>query len=329
MRQMHFRSYTLCTRRITSMELRQLRAFVAIVESGGVAHAAARLNVSQPALSRQILALESDLDVQLFDRVGRRLRLTPVGEDLLRRSRRLLAEAQALGERALALRAGETGLLRVGATPQMIETLLAPFLRAYCRRHPDIEVHLVEDGGARLPDRLERGHVQLALMPAGDARFQQRALAPVYVLAVIPSSNPLARHVQLDVADLSDVPLLLPRPDFGSRVWFDAACQVAHVRARVLLESGAPHTLVALAAVGYGVAVIPSNALVPRAGVRAMPILLRGVPIGRWNAISWDPQRFLARYAVDFVEELLAHARRGYPGREFTRRAPPLARPGE
>src|SRR5262245_5517753 len=310
-----------------SMELRQLRAFVAIVDAGGVARAAARLNVSQPALSRQILALEGDLDVQLFDRVGRRLRLTPMGEDLLGRSRRLLAEAQGLGERALALKTGETGLLRVGATPQMIETLLAPFLRNYRRRHPSIEVHLIEDGGARLPDRLARGHVQLALMPAGDARFQQRALAPVYVLAVMPSSHPLARRPALDVAELSDVPLLLPRSDFGSRVWFDAACQVAHIHARVLLESGAPHTLVALAAVGYGVAVIPSTALVPRTEVRAVPILLRGTPIGRWNAISWDPRRFLARYAVDFVQELVAHARRGYPGREVTRRAPPLARP--
>jgi DNA-binding transcriptional LysR family regulator len=55
------------------MELRHLRAFVAIVEAGGVARAAARLNVSQPALSRQILALEGDLGLRLFDRIGRRL----------------------------------------------------------------------------------------------------------------------------------------------------------------------------------------------------------------------------------------------------------------
>ena len=104
---------------------------------------------------------------------------------------------------------------------------------------------------------------------------------------------------------------------------------MAHVHARVMLESGAPHTLIALARAGYGVAVVPSNAQVPRAGVRALPIMLRGTPIGRWAAISWDPQRFLAPYAVDFVDELLAHARKGYPGRELTRRAPPLPRPGD
>ena len=310
-------------------ELRHLRAFVAIVETGGVARAAARLNVSQPALSRQIRALEDDLDLRLFDRIGRRLRLTAPGEDLLLRSRRLLTDVHSLSERARALRGGETGVLQVGATPQVIETLLASFLRTYRRRHPSVEVRLIEDGGARLPGRLERGHVQLAVMPAGDARFEQRLLAPVYVLAVMQRTHQLSRPAVLDVGDLADVPLLLPRPDFGSRVWFDAACQVAHVHARIMLESGAPHTLIALAREGYGVAVVPSNTQVPRAGVRALPIVLRGTPIGRWVAVSWDPQRFLAPYAIDFVKELLAHMRRGYPGREFTRRAPPLPRPGD
>jgi LysR family cyn operon transcriptional activator len=166
-------------------------------------------------------------------------------------------------------------------------------------------------------------------MPAGDARFAQRLLAPIYVLAVMPAGHRLARHATLDIGELADVPLLLPRSDFGSRAWFDAACQVAHVHARVMLESGAPHTLIALARAGYGIAVVPSNAHVPRAGVRARPIVLRGTPIGRWAAISWDPQRFLAPYAADFVDELLAHARTRHPGRELTRRAPPLPRPGD
>jgi DNA-binding transcriptional LysR family regulator len=181
----------------------------------------------------------------------------------------------------------------------------------------------------RLPGRLERGDVLLALMPAGNARFEQRLVAPVYVLAVMAASQPLGRRALLDVADLTDVPLLVPRVDFGSRVWFDAACQVAHVHPRVLLESGAPHTLVTLARAGYGVAIVPSNAQVPRTGMRALPIMLRGTPIGRWVAISWDAERFLPSYAVDFVGELRAHARRRYPGREHTRRAPPLPRPGD
>src|SRR5256885_31538 len=127
------------------MDLRHLRAFVTIVDVGGFGRAGARLNVSQPALSRQIRALEDALEVRLFDRIGRRVQLTSEGEDLLRRTRRLLTDVESLGERARALKGGHTGVLRVGATPQAIESLLAPFLVRYRRGHPGVEVHLVED----------------------------------------------------------------------------------------------------------------------------------------------------------------------------------------
>jgi len=94
----------------------------------------------------------------------------------------------------------------------------------------------------------------------------------------------------------------------------------------VLLESAAPHTLIALANVGYGIAVVPST-VVLSAGVRAVPLVQRGTPIGKWFSIAWDPHRVLAAYAEQFVNELVAYCRRDYPGRDFIRRAPPLPRP--
>jgi DNA-binding transcriptional LysR family regulator len=308
-------------------DLQRLRTFVAVVDAGGVARAVARVRLSQPALSRQIRALESTLGVQLFDRIGRRVQLTSEGEDLLRRARRLLADADSLGERASALKSGRTGIVRVGATPQVIEALLAGFLTHYQRRHPGVEVQLVEDGGARLPTRLERGEVQLALMVAGDPRFQWRVLSPIYLLAVFPESHRLGRRTTVEIEELAEMPLLVLRRDFGSRQWFDAACQVAHVRPRVLLESGAPQTLVALVPSGYGIAVVPSNAHLPVAGLRAVPVVQRGMPLGRWASISWDPRRYLAPYAEGLVEELVAYYPRAYPGRRFTRGVPSLPRP--
>jgi LysR family cyn operon transcriptional activator len=308
------------------MNFRHLRAFAAIVDAGGFARAAVRLNLSQPALSRQIHALEAELGVPLFDRIGRRVQLTSEGEDLLRRSRRVLAEAESLGERARSLKTGQTGILRVGATPQVIENLLADFLTRYRGRHPGVEVHLVEDGGTRLPGRLERGDVHLVLASA-DARFQVRLLYPMHVLAVLSPERRLGRRATLEIAELADEPLLLLRRDFASREWFDAACQTAHVRPRVLLESAAPHTLFALAATDYGIAIVPSNAQVPRGTVRAVPLVHRGASIGRWATVCWDPQRFLAPYAEQFVEEIVAHCRRDYPGRALIRRAPALPRP--
>jgi DNA-binding MarR family transcriptional regulator len=105
----HLLSYNRGNFGMISMKLSQLRTFVAVADNGGVARAAARLNLTQSAASRQISALEIELGVPLFDRVGRRVQLTSEGEDLLRRSRRLLGDAEALGERARALTTGRTG----------------------------------------------------------------------------------------------------------------------------------------------------------------------------------------------------------------------------
>jgi LysR family transcriptional regulator, cyn operon transcriptional activator len=310
------------------MNLRHLRTFVTIADAGGIARAGGRLNLSQPAASRQILTLESDLGVKLFDRVGRRFRLTSEGEYLLRRSRRLLLDADSLTEGAYALKKGQAGLLRVGASPPAIESTLAVFLPHYRRRHSGIELHLVEDGGLRLADRLERGDVHLALV-APDERFRQQPLFPLYVLGVLPEKHRLSRYRTLDIEELADEPVLLLNRSFAMREWFDAACSLARIRPRVLLESAAPHTIIALAGAGYGIAVVPSTVVVPRASVRPVPLVRGRVALGNWLTVAWDPLRVLVPFAEQFVEELVAHCGRAHPGREFIRRAAPPPRPKE
>lgn len=309
------------------MNLRFLRTFIEIADNAGFARAATRLNLTQSAASRQIQALEDELGLQLFTRTGRSVRLTSEGEDLLIRSRRLLFDADAIGQRASALKTGEVGVLRVGATPQVIENLLADFLLRYRKRHAGVEVHVVEDGGSRLPGRLERGDINVALMPADENRFSGRILYPMHVLAVFPADHRLSRRKVLEVVELANEPLLRLTSSFASHDWFESACRVAHIRPRVLLESVAPQTLIALARTGHGVAVVPSPVKIPRSGVRAAVLLHRGVSIGRWAVLAWDSQRFLPPYAVQFAEELVAHCQRGYPGQEYAERAPPLMRP--
>ena len=312
------------------MNLRFLRTFVAIADNAGFARAAARLNLTQSAASRQIQALEDELGLRLFARIGRSVRLTREGEDLLVRSRQLLFDADALGQRASALKTGEVGVLRVGATPQVIESLLADFLLRYRKRYGGVEVHLVEDGGSRLPGRLERGDIDVALMPAGEDRFSSRLLYPMHVLAVVAQGHRLGRRSVLDVTELVDEPLLRLNSTFASHGWFEAACQVAHIRPRVLLESVAPQTLIALARTGHGVAVVPSPVRIPRTGVRAAVLVHRGVSIGRWTVAAWESQRFLPPYAVQFVEERWSpNAGATIRATNTVRRAPPLPRPKE
>jgi DNA-binding transcriptional LysR family regulator len=309
------------------MNLRNLHTFVIVADAGGFARASGRLNLTQPAASRQILALEQELGVALFDRIGRRIQLTSEGEDLLRRSRRVLEDVASLGERARALKAGHVGTLRVGAPTQVIENFLAPFVMQYQRRHPGIEVHLQEAAAARLQTHLDRGDVHLGIMPSGLDPFQGQVLYPIYVTAALARSHQWAHRRVLEIKQLSDNPLLLLGREFGLRAWFEAACDVAHVRPHVLMESVAPHTLIALAGEGYGVAIVPSDVQPQGEKIRLVPLVHRGAPIGRWAVVTWNPNRFLAPYAERFMAELVASVRRSYPGRTVTRRAPPLPPP--
>jgi LysR family transcriptional regulator, cyn operon transcriptional activator len=314
---------------IPVMNLRALRTFVTTADSGGLGRASERLHLSQPAASRQIRALEAELGIALFQRDGRGLRLTPEGEDLLRQCRRLLVDADLIADRARTLKGGRTGILRIAATPHVIAGVLAPFIGRHAGRHPGVEAQLVEGGAAQQPRRLEDGEVHLAIMPAGDDRFGGRLLYPVHALAVMPDAHELATRPVLDVGELSDRAILLLRREFGSRAWFDAACEIAHAKPRVRLESAAPQTLIELAAAGYGIAILPSTAVIQRAGIHAVPVTQRGASLGRWSMVAWDRHRLLPRYAEGFVAELVAQVRRGHPGREFTRRAPPMPRPRE
>lgn len=309
------------------MNLRALRMFVATAESGGLGRACAQLNLSQPAASRQIHALETEFGVSLFHRVGRQLRLTSAGEGLLRQSRRLLADADLLTEQARALKDGRKGTVKVSATPQMMATFLTSFLPRYRQRHPGIEVQLVERGTTREPNPLEGGKTDLALMAAGETRFAGRLLFPLHLFAAVPKAHRLASARVLDITDLVDQPLLLLPSTFGTRASFDGACEIAQVVPHVQFECTAAHALIGLARAHYGVAIVPSIALVEDKSLRAVPLVLRGVAIGHWEGVYWDPHRVAPPYVDAFASELAAYARNTFPGRKFVRRAPQLPTP--
>jgi LysR family transcriptional regulator, cyn operon transcriptional activator len=309
------------------MNLRYLRTFVMVNDLNGVAHAATRLNMTQPTASRQIQSLEEELRLNLFDRGGRELVLTPEGEDLLHRARHLLAEADAFQRRAKALTGGEAGVLRVGATPQVIETLLSRFLIGYRARHPAVDVHLLEDGGARLPIDLDNGTADVAIMPSGYDEFEVRPLFPIHAIAA-RRSTPVRKKRTVEVTEIADDALLLLTPEFASRRWFDAACQIAGVRPRTIIESRVPQTILALAADGHGTAIVPSTVTMHSRALQFMPVLHRGHPIGRWLTVARHKRRHLPRFGVDLIEELVAHTATDHPGRQVISGSPDLPRQG-
>ena len=287
------------------MDTRRLRTFVAVAELGSVSKAAVRLRIGQPALSRQIGDLQQELDLKLFDHVGRGLVLTPEGEQLLVDCRRVLTDLDAVRERAEVLRGGDRGVLKVAAPPHTIESVLARFLPRYAERFPNVHIQITEALGPAQTAMFERGeaHVGIRLYRA-DPRFESRLLPPADALAVAAPSIDLGRTGVIDVRDLVSYPLLLLDPGYSVRILFDAACRLADVRPNVLLESRAPHTLLALAEIGHGVAIIPSLQRTDRYAVRIARVTYGRKPVRERVAIQWDRRRRLPVYAVAFCEAL-------------------------
>lgn len=300
------------------MDLRQLRTFVAVADHRTVSAAAERLRIAQPALSRQIRALEDELDVKLFERVRRRLVLTSDGEQLLAECRTILAAVTSLAERAQSLKRGDHGVLRVAATPQTIDGVFSSFLRRYERERPNVQIRLVEAVGAQLLSMLERGDIHLAIAltglldaTPGDHRSIERLdLGPVHFLAAFaPTAKVAAPQSRIEISEVVTHPLLLLDSSFYVRSTFDAACRLARVKPKaVVLESRTPHALLALAEAGHGVAIVPSVLPTDRYRLRIARITHRRRPLSEFLAVLWDKRRLLPPYATHFCQALAGHA---------------------
>ena len=300
------------------MNLRQLRTFVTVAELGTVSKAALQLRVAQPALSRQIGDLEAELGLRLFDRVRKRLVLTGEGERLLADCHNILGAVDSLGERAQLLRRPDTGILRVSGTPQMIDGVFSAFLHRFAARFPNVQIKLSEAIGADLSAKLERGEIHLAIgsleaIQARKHQFGSFPLPPLEFLACGHVSLQLGSAGNIEIGSLAPYPLLLMETSFLVRNTFDAACRLAGLEPEIFIESRTPHTLLALAEAGHGVAIVPSVLPTQRYRLRLARITYRRRPLQFPLAALWDSRRALPPYARDFCQSLDAYMREVFP----------------
>jgi DNA-binding transcriptional LysR family regulator len=291
------------------MDLKRLRTFVTVAEHGTVSIAAEKLRITQPALSRQLQDLQAEFGVALFKQVGRRLRLTVEGAALVPECRFLLGHADTLVERARSLTRGDSGVLRVGATPHVVANFFPGFLRKFASKFPNVRLQTVEGGGLDHVEALRRGDLHAAIKPleGNEADFIAFPLPTAKLLVAYRPGIGFAFGEAIEVRSLAGLPLLLLTPSFGTRKTFDAACRLERQSPNVFLESTTPETLLALAREGHGVAVIPTTALIDARNLRLAPLVFRGgqlsVPIG----VLWNSQHRQPRYLGEFNATLAEH----------------------
>ena len=291
---------------------------MAVAELGTVSKAALRLRIAQPALSRQIIDLEKELGLTLFDRVARRLLLTGEGEQLLGNCRKLLGYASSLTDQAQELRRGDSGVLKVTAGAHMIDSVLSTFLHRYAEHYPNVQVRLIEGIGAQVLAMVERGEAQLGInldeaVPAGNDHFGSRPLSPIEFWATGHTSLELGHGRSIDIRGLAPYPLLLLDSSFVFRKTFDAACRLAGLRPNILFECSSPHTLLALAEAGHGVAIVHSYLRFHRYTLKTLRLTHQRKPLQEPRSIFWDKRRSLPRYTQDFCELLAGFIREVIP----------------
>jgi DNA-binding transcriptional LysR family regulator len=245
--------------------------------------------------------------------------LTGEGEQLLGDCRGLLNYAGAIGERAQLLRRGDTGVLKVAASPQMIESVMTAFLHRYAASYPNVQVKLVEAiGWPDIVGMLERGEVHLAqnlarAVQPDDRRFASYALEAVDLLAASRDALSRRRTSTVEIEQPAEHRLLLLNTSYVFCRNFDAACRLARLQPNVVFESRTPHTLLAMAESGHGVAIIPSALRTQGYRLQVAGVTYGGKPLREPLSVFWDKRRPLPRYATAFCEMLAAYVREAFP----------------
>lgn len=243
------------------MELRQLRSFVAVAEDLHFGNAARRLRIAQPALSRQIQALEKELAVQLLFRNRRRVQITPAGQVFLDRARLILTRAEEAALAAQQASGGASGSLSIGFVGSATYEILPEVLRAFRSAAPSVHLTLSEMTVQAQLDALTEKRIDVGLLriPAKTEGIIFRAVSrePLYV--AMPSSHRLAQMPAIRLSALAGEPFVL-YPDHPKPSWTEfvmGLCQQAGFQPLIAQRTVEIQTTLSLVAAGIGISIVP------------------------------------------------------------------------
>ena len=260
-------------------ELSQVRCFVAVAEELHFGRAAARLNMTQPPLSRQIQILERILGVKLLQRGNRLVRLTPAGQSFLTEARLILKLAESAASLARRVAAGKAGSVNIGFTAASSYGYV-PELVAACRQQlPDVELILKEMVSGDQLKRLGAAEIDIGLLrpPIGRPELDSLRVVAEPLVAAVPAGHPLASRPSLALSDLDGQPFVMYAP-YESRYFYDLLVSEfarAKVLPRYVQHLSQIHSILSLVRAGLGLAVVPETA----EGLRMDGIVLRPLRI--------------------------------------------------
>ncbi len=222
------------------MDLKQLNTFVQVAELGSFTRAASLLRVAQPALSRQVRALEVELRQPLFDRNGRGVTLTPAGHKLLAHGRGILQQLERARQDLEGLRGAAAGLLCIGLPPSIGRVLTAPLVEAFGQRFPRATLSMVEGLSTYTLEWLAQGRIDCAVVynaaPAPAIHLQPVLDEKLYLVSARSASAAGGLGRPATLAQVAQQPLLIPSRPHAIRMRLESVLAEAGLKPRVGLE---------------------------------------------------------------------------------------------
>ncbi|MEN1957078.1 LysR substrate-binding domain-containing protein [Luteimonas changyuni] len=282
------------------MNLRDLGYFIALADHLHFGRAAAASFVSQPTLSTQIRKLEEELGVVLVERAPRNVMLTPAGNEVAARARRVMADVEQMREAARRSQDPEAGKVTLGLFPTLGPYLLPHVVPGIRARFPELELLLVEEKSDVLLERLQQGRLDAALLalPVNDEQLHVEFLFEEPFVLAVPEAHPLAGHGPITPADLADERLLLLADGHCLRDQALDVCHLSGASEKGEFQATSLETLRQMVAANVGVTLLPSLAVKPPVA-RSESIELvdfRAPPPSRRIAMVWRRSTAMAPF---------------------------------
>lgn len=251
------------------MELRQFTYVNMVAECGSFTKAAAKLFISQPALSNYINKVEEELGVKLFDRSANPLILTYAGEQYLWRAKRILSQIDDMDRELRDITHHMQGRLRLGFPSERIIYMLPLILAPFKARYPGIDVEVISGPGNRLIESLRRGDVDFVMLPTwieqkdiGEVKISEEELVLVAARGYLKEEHFLNKEERIvNWREVTKLPVITLKKGHALRSSVDVLFRNAGIKPNIFLESHSNMLSYRLAAQGLGIAVVPEITL--------------------------------------------------------------------
>ena len=294
------------------MNSRQIQYAVVLSETRNFSTAAEKLNISQPALSKQIIALENELDVKLFDRGTNPLTLTAAGEFFIEKSKKLLFEEDILLKTLEKYRTGQKGKLVIGAVPFRSSYMMPGLIKKIKEKFPELKVVLSEYGLAILKEGLLAGEYDFAIMnlPVNEPEFETIPLGEDDLVLAVPDEY--RDFVKADkngeiknISAAKNIPFVTVGKEQEMRKLFDALCADAEIEPEIYATVTGVATAWEVARSGVAATIIPKQFVDAKGKHNGVEIYkIKNTPYKRRSAVVLRRGQYVSEYAKFAIEEL-------------------------